>query len=509
MEEQNSSPEVETDSKPRTGSGCQFPPGSVCTNLEENAGSPSRQVHAATYSDFSPWRKHTILFIVSWMTLAATFSSTSLFPAVPEIALDFSTTTEVINISNAGVILAMGSSSLIWGPISEIIGRRHAYNAAIFVLWICSVGAAVAPDFRTFTSMRVLGGFTGTFFMIAGQTIIADIFEPKVRGTAVGLFMAGSVSGPAIGPCIGGVIVTFTRWRVIYWVQVAMVGFGLALSLLFVPDIKKTNENGQDEVNIVEKDNRGSLSTLEILAKFNPSGIFRPIMHLNIFFADLTCGFLAFYQYALLTSVGTIINPRFHLTTPLVSGLFYLAPGAGFLLGSIAGGRLSDRTVKRYIVKRNGVRLPRDRLNSGLLTLFFVLPAATLIYGWTLQAEVGGMAVPIISAFWGGAGLMGSFNALNTYTAGKLALAYLFIIFTNADQTMDKEVLPNSRIEIIGGKYIIQYLFAAGSTGAVVPLINSIGVGLTFTICVVFSLLGGVLVLIVAKRSSNTPKELA
>lgn len=71
----------------------------------------------------------------------------------------------------------------------------------------------------------------------------------------------------------------------IYWVQVAMVGFGLALSLLFVPDIKKTNENGQDEVNIVEKDNRGSLSTLEILAKFNPSGIFRPIMHLNIFFA--------------------------------------------------------------------------------------------------------------------------------------------------------------------------------------------------------------------------------
>lgn len=140
-------------------------------------------------------------------------------------------------------------------------------------------------------------------------------------------------------------------------------------------------------------------------------------------------------------------------------------------------------------MKRHGVRLPRDRLNSGLLTLFFVLPAATLIYGWTLQAEVGGMAVPIISAFWGGAGLMGSFNALNTYTAGKVALAYLFFTSTNADQTMDKEVLPNSRIEIIGGKYIIQYLFAAGSTGAVVPLINSIGVGLTFTICKTFQIL--------------------
>lgn len=78
---------------------------------------------------------------------------------------------------------------------------------------------------------------------------------------------------------------TFANWRVIYWAQVGMVGFGLALSLLFVPDIKKTNENGQDEVSIVEKDNRGSLSTFEILAKFNPSGIFRPFMYTNILFA--------------------------------------------------------------------------------------------------------------------------------------------------------------------------------------------------------------------------------
>lgn len=64
-----------------------------------------------------------------------------------------------------------------------------------------------------------------------------------------------------------------------------MVGFGLALSLLFVPDIKKTDENGQHEVNIIERNNMGSLSALEILSKFNPSGIFRPLMYSNVLFA--------------------------------------------------------------------------------------------------------------------------------------------------------------------------------------------------------------------------------
>lgn len=40
------------------------------------------------------------------------------------------------------------------------------------------MGIALARDMGTFTAMRVLGGFEGTFFWVAGQTIIADIFEP-------------------------------------------------------------------------------------------------------------------------------------------------------------------------------------------------------------------------------------------------------------------------------------------------------------------------------------------
>lgn len=124
------------------------------------------------------WRKCLILFIVSWMTLAVTFSSTSLLPATPEIATEFSTTSEILNVTNAGVLIAMGFSSFIWGPITNLFGRRNAYNAAILVLCACSAGTAAAINLHMFIAMRILGGFTGTFFMVAGQTILADIFEP-------------------------------------------------------------------------------------------------------------------------------------------------------------------------------------------------------------------------------------------------------------------------------------------------------------------------------------------
>lgn len=91
----------------------------------------------------------------------------------------------------------------------------------------------------------------------------------------------------------------------------------------------------------------------------------------------------------------------------------------GFFVGSIVGGRLSDRTVKKYIAKRDGERIPKDRLNSGLTGLFIVLPISMLLYAWSLEKGFGGLALPIVAAFWIGVGTMGTFNALNTYTAGK------------------------------------------------------------------------------------------
>jgi len=117
--------------------------------------------------------------------------------------------------------------------------------------------------------------------------------------------------------------------------------------------------------------------------------------------------------------VRHVVNPRFNLTSPLVSGLFYISPGIGFLIGSVVGGRLSDRTVKRYIRKRGGVRLPKDRLNSGLSTLFGILPISVLLYAWGLQKRFGGLALPLVAAFWVGIGLMGTLSGLYTYTAGK------------------------------------------------------------------------------------------
>ena len=88
------------------------------------------------------------------------------------------------------------------------------------------------------------------------------------------------------------------------------------------------------------------------------------------------------------------------------------------------GGRYSDMTVAKWIAQREGVRLPHDRLRSGVFAFFFLVPVASLVYGWGLQCDIapiesGGLALPIVTSFFVAAGLLVAFASLNTYCAGK------------------------------------------------------------------------------------------
>ncbi|KAI1486759.1 synaptic vesicle transporter [Biscogniauxia mediterranea] len=442
--------------------------------------SPQRTSTSSTCSphlDLPLWHKCLVVLVASFTTLSVTFASTSLFPLTAEIAASLGTTEARVAVVNALVLFTMGCSGFVWGPVGRQFGRKNAWLAASAAFLVCTVGTGLSPRaggskataFRVFVAMRILSGVQGTFFHVAGQTWLADIFVPTQRGTATGFFLVGTVFGPAFGPCISGIMTTFSHWQSILWLQTAMIGVGMILSVIFLPDIRTeqdTHTHGFKQ------------KFVAFLKDTNPSKVFQVMFLPNVFLTDLSCGLLSWCQYTLLAAPRHLLNPRFGLTTPLVSGLFYIAPGVGFLLGTVVGGRFSDMTVKKWIKTRDGLRLPQDRLHSGIISFFFITPVSSLLYGWGLQYEVGGLALPIVTAFFCAAGLLMAFASVNAYCA---------------------EVLPKRRTEVIASKYLIQYTFAAAGSATIVPLIDAIGIGPASTISVAFVLLAGVLTLTTAK----------
>jgi len=189
-------------------------------------------------------------------------------------------------------------------------------------------------------------------------------------------------------------------------------------------------------------------------------------------------------MYSLLTPIRYVLNPRFELTSPLQSGLFYIAPGCGYLFGTFFGGRYADHIVKKYIRIR-GERVAEDRLRSCLVSLGGVIPACMIIYGWSVEKRVGGVALPVIMMFLQGVAQLFCFPSLNTYC--------LDVMQGRSAEVVGKSLhVPfiDTRLIVIAGNYFMRYMFAAAGSAACLPAVRAIGVGWFSTISALFLVAG-------------------
>lgn len=293
--------------------------------------------------------------------------------------------------------------------------------------------------------------------------ITSDIYRPTERATAMGWFLSGTLIGPAFGPFIGGIIVTYTSWRVIFWLQTGLSGLA-ALGTIFI--LPETIHHRKAD-NLVGYSPKQKVSVL--WGMINPTRVLRLYRYPNLIMAGLASSAVIWNMYSLLTPIRYVLNPRFNLTTPLQSGLFYLAPGTGYLVGTFGGGRYADFVVKRWIEKRGGIRVPEDRMRSAIPFMGVVIPACMLIYGWSVEKEVGGIPLPVIVMFLQGVAQLFCFPSLNTYCL---------------------DVMQGRGSEVIAGNYFVRYLFACAATACVLPAVEGIGVGWFSTISAAFLIAG-------------------
>ncbi|KAF2257802.1 MFS general substrate transporter [Lojkania enalia] len=410
------------------------------------------------YNRFSEQRKKIITAVLSFCSFLAPISSTTVLSAVPEVAETFQCDGSIINLSNAMYMLFMGLSPCFSGPFGNIYGRKWVSFASAVLFSAFSIGTALAPNLASFFIFRILTAFQGTAFLVIGSSVIGDIYKPTERGTALGWFMSGTLIGPALGPFIGGIIVTFRSWRDIFWVQTALAGTATLLVLFLQPE---TIHNKRSEE---LKGLPGAKKARKMWQWLNPFRIVRLYRYLNLLTVALASSSLVWNMYSLLTPIRYVLNPRFNLTSPLQSGLFYIAPGGGYLLGTFFGGRWADHIVKKYIKKR-GERIPEDRLRSCLTFMGIVVPACMLIYGWSVEKRKGGIALPVIMMFLQGVAQLFCFPSLNTYCL---------------------DVMQQRSAEVVAGNYMLRYMFAAAGSAVCLPAIRKIGVGWFSTISAFF-----------------------
>lgn len=280
-----------------------------------------------------------------------------------------------------------------WSFFSEQFGRRIIYltSFVLFVLWNALSGAATSLPM--FIVMRVLSGGASASVQAVGAGTIADIWEVKQRGRAMGIFYIGPLCGPLLGPIVGGALAEGFGWRSTQWFLTIYAGVLLVSMLFFLPETLRSSpvppqpssQNGE----LPEPKSRGSVLSL-LRGLFAPLQIvlyFRyPVVVFLTFYASWTFGCLYFINI----SITEVFSSAPYGYSTIIVGLLYIPSSLGYIFASLFGGRWIDwimhrsaRQANRYDESGTLIFKPQDRMKENAWIAGILYPGALVWYGWT------------------------------------------------------------------------------------------------------------------------------
>jgi EmrB/QacA subfamily drug resistance transporter len=120
------------------------------------------------------------------------------------------------------------------GKLSDDFGRKNLFLGCVVLFTGSSLLCAIAPNVYLLIVFRVLQAVGGGAFLPSAAGIVSDVFSPRHRGTAIGLFTSVFPLGGIIGPNVGGWVIDNFGWRAIFSVNVpfGVLLFGLGIVLL-------------------------------------------------------------------------------------------------------------------------------------------------------------------------------------------------------------------------------------------------------------------------------------
>ncbi|WP_441249242.1 multidrug effflux MFS transporter [Kitasatospora sp. McL0602] len=153
-------------------------------------------------------------------------------PALPALTHDLGSTAPAVQLTLTSSLIGMGLGQLVFGPLSDRIGRRRPLVLGLAVYALATVLCAVAPSVPVLVAGRALQGLAGAAGLVIGRAVARD----RYAGPAMIRFLAtlGVISGlaPILAPVVGAQLLRFTSWRGTFGV-LALLGALLTVGALF------------------------------------------------------------------------------------------------------------------------------------------------------------------------------------------------------------------------------------------------------------------------------------
>jgi EmrB/QacA subfamily drug resistance transporter len=128
--------------------------------------------------------------------------------------------------------LVFASLMLLVTGLGDRFGRRTIFLVGISVFALASVGAALSTTSAALIAARAVQGLGAAGIMPLSLALLSDAVAPKLRPLAIGIWGGISGLGIAVGPLVGGAIISGWNWQAIFWVNLPVAAVSIPLALM-------------------------------------------------------------------------------------------------------------------------------------------------------------------------------------------------------------------------------------------------------------------------------------
>jgi len=399
------------------------------------------------------------LAVLTLPALLISMDLSVLYLAVPRLSLALRPSsvqllwiTDIYGFLLAGFLITMGS-------LGDRIGRRKLLMIGGATFGLASIGAAFSTSAAMLIAARAAMGIAGATLAPSSLALLSNMFQdPKQRTRAISVWAASLSAGGAVGPVLGGVLLTFFWWGSVFLVAVPIMLLLVMTAPTLLPDYRNPQSARLDLTSVVlslgtllliiyglkqiAQFGLGWAPALAMVAGLAVGVLFvrrqrrlaEPLTDLRLFRVPSFSVALATNTFGFFVVLGVFFFTDQYLQlvlglSPLVAGLWDVPSFCGFILGSLLVPSLVRTTRPAYVMAAGlamaslgFIILTQVGPNSGLVA--FVLGSVILSLG---MAPVFTMVTDIVlgSTPPEQAGAASGMSETSTELGGALGIAIL------------------------------------------------------------------------------------
>jgi DHA1 family bicyclomycin/chloramphenicol resistance-like MFS transporter len=297
-----------------------------------------------------------------------------LLPAMPGLEKSFGVPYATVQLTLTLFLIGMALCQLIYGPLSDSLGRRPMLLIGIGTFVLASILAALAPSMEVLIVARLLQAVGGSAGVVLARAMVRDVYSREKSASVISYITTAFVVAPMIAPILGGLLEQYAHWRIGQWGLTAMGAAIFASAWFNLPETHNAREAAPSFTSFL-----GSAARLFAMPRFVSY--------------TLTLAFTASVFFAFLGGAPHIMI-NILKRTPFEYGLWFIMISLAYMAANFFSGTYTQRLgIDRMITLGNAITFMGGLLCLAAAVTGYMTPL-TLFAPMALAAFGNGLTIP-------------------------------------------------------------------------------------------------------------------